>query len=77
MSMPPYVPDVFDDMYCNMSRSSTTEDLISGMLVDDDTLCTHGGMHVAIYVYRGCHHPIAFLIIRFSGILNRASLVLA
>ena len=36
-----------------------------------------GGMPVAIYVYRGCHHPIAFLIIRFSGILNGASLVFA
>ena len=50
--MPPYVPDIFDDMCCNMSRSSTTEDLISGMLVDDDIYCTNGGMCVALCVHR-------------------------
>ena len=41
--MPPFVSDVFVDMYCIMSRSSTTEDLhirnASGLV----PLCTHGG----------------------------------
>ena len=76
--MPPFVSDVFVDMYCIMSRSSTTEDLhirnASGLV----PLCTHGGgMPVATYVYGGCPHPIAFLIIRFSGILNGSTLVVA
>ena len=48
----PFVPNVFEYMYCNVYRSSTTEDLISGMLVDDDIYCTNGGMRVAICVQR-------------------------
>ena len=38
--------------------------------MDFVTLCTHGrGVPVAIYVYRGCSHPLAFPLIRSSGFL--------
>ena len=48
----PFVPNVFEYMYCNVYRSSTTEDLISGMLVDDDIYCTNRGMCVALCLHR-------------------------
>ena len=47
----PFVPNVFEYMYCNVYRSSTTEDLISGMLADDDIYCTNGGGCVLLHMY--------------------------
>ena len=75
--MPLHVPTVFEHMYCNMCTSSTPENLISGMLVDDDISLYLWGwvMRVTICV-QGVSSPNSIPKIRCSGIPTRVSLVL-
>ena len=55
---------------CIASSSSTAEYLISGKASGFCHPLYLRGVPVARCMYRGCPHPLAFLLIRYSGLLN-------